>query len=116
MNKKQKIKIHQKYFLIIFLLICLTALFLIIFHPILIITKAITIFIMFMGIILVFLSLKLVQVYYEDIIDKNGPIIIPKAYGIGVTINPFNIYGKIIWYSLIIFLVGILIKIILTPV
>ncbi|MGX7023889.1 hypothetical protein [Vagococcus hydrophili] len=116
MDKKQKTKKYQKYILSTFLLICLPALFIITFHPNLIIAKSITAFIMVMAIILVILSLKLVQLFYEDITDKNGPVIIPKVYGIGVTVNPFNIYGKIIWFFIILLLICILIKIVFTPI
>lgn len=68
-----------------------------------------------MSIFLVYFSLKLTQTHYKNVASKYDPLFIPKFFGVGITINPFNFFGKLIWIGLIIFLITILISMIFTP-
>lgn len=115
-HKEKDNKKYQLYLMVILLLMFIPILFIPLFGKHVMVVKCIGIFVVLMSICLIYFSLKLVQTYYKDVADKNSPLFIPKAFGVGVTINPFNFWGKFIWLSLIIFLVGLVIKMILTPI
>ncbi|BAL61368.1 helix-turn-helix transcriptional regulator [Melissococcus plutonius] len=115
-HKEKENKKYQLYLMVILLLMFIPILFIPLFGKHVMVVKYIGIFVVLMSICLLYFSLKLVQTYYKDVADKNGPLFIPKAFGIGITINPFNFWGKVIWLSLIAFLVVLVIKMILTPI
>ncbi|AIM25442.1 helix-turn-helix domain-containing protein [Melissococcus plutonius] len=115
-HKEKENKKYQLYLMVILLLMFIPILFIPLFGKHVMVVKYIGIFVVLMSICLLYFSLKLVQTYYKDVADKNGPLFIPKAFGIWITINPFNFWGKVIWLSLIAFLVVLVIKMILTPI
>lgn len=114
----KKRKNYQLYLNAILCLILLLSLCIPLFHRYIKVIKYIGIFIVFMTILLVYTSLKITQSNYKNFFNKTnpGPLLIPKAYGVGITINPFHFLGKIFYFLFILFLIGLMIKMSLTPV
>lgn len=45
-------------------------------------------------------SFRILKEYYVGVIDEQGPLFVPRVYGIGFTINPYHKIGRIIWQAL----------------
>ncbi|WP_052004699.1 hypothetical protein [Agrilactobacillus composti] len=77
--------------------------------------KIIGIFSVAMTIPVLILSLKVLQSYYDKAELRHKPLLIPKAFGYGLSINPYHPAGKAIWFGIIVVVVILLIKMIVTP-
>lgn len=53
---------------------------------------------------------------YKDQKDNpTPPLWVPKVYGIGLSINPYHRFGKLIFILLAVLIVGIIISLLFTP-
>ncbi|MCP9332406.1 XRE family transcriptional regulator [Lentilactobacillus hilgardii] len=75
--------------------------------------KMIGILIMVLALILVPLSYFRVKSFYHG---DSKDLFVPKSMGVGITINPNNPLGKVIWVVIVLVLLYFLFKIMLTPV
>ncbi len=64
--------------------------------------------ILFLVFPLLFFSYLKYKTFFAAIDQKEQPLFIPKMYGIGISINPNHPIGKLIWFILILLLVGLL--------
>lgn len=62
--------------------------------------KVVTVTLMLLTEVILVMAYKLARYYYQGIFDKDAPLFVPKAIGIGFTINPYHRLGKYIWFGL----------------
>ena len=62
--------------------------------------KVVTVTLMLLTEVILVMAYKLAKYYYQGIFDENAPLFVPKAIGIGFTINPYHCLGKYIWFGL----------------
>ncbi|MEQ3507218.1 hypothetical protein [Enterococcus cecorum] len=60
--------------------------------------KVVTVTLMLLTEVILVMAYKLARYYYQGIFDKDAPLFVPKAIGIGFTINPYHRLGKYIWF------------------
>lgn len=73
------------------------------------IAKIIGVLLTGLALILNYLAFQLTKSYYAGLFDENSPLFIPKVFGVGITINPYNKIGRLIWIGLGIFIFFMLI-------
>lgn len=73
------------------------------------IAKIISVLLMVLTLLLIYLAYQLTKSYYAGLFDENSPLFIPKVFGVGITINPYNKIGRLIWIGLGIFIFFMLI-------
>lgn len=105
-NTKKANKKYSVLFVILTALIVLTSVVLI---PLVsnnkILLKSFTLFDLLLCIVLIHTAVKfskIVYQYYEGI--PNSPLWVPKVFGYGISINPYNKFGKIITIALLVIL------------
>ncbi|GKQ42423.1 hypothetical protein RD055328_03460 [Companilactobacillus sp. RD055328] len=80
---------------------------------------AFIIFIMLMIVPLIYLSYRKYLSFFKGVPDKIQPLMVPKAFGMGIGINPRHPLGKFIWWLMIILVLVVfglvLYQIITTP-
>ncbi|WP_243419891.1 hypothetical protein [Lactobacillus helveticus] len=68
-------------------------------------TKFVTVFILMLSIILIHVAVKFGKVVYQNYEGMpNPPLWVPKAFGYGISVNPYNKVGKIITIALTVIL------------
>lgn len=102
-------KANKKYSVLLVILTALILLISVIFIPLVsnneMLVKSFTLFDLVLCIILLHVAVrfgKIVYQYYDDI--PNSPLWVPKVFGYGISINPYNKFGKIITIALLIIL------------
>lgn len=53
--------------------------------------KVVTVTLMLLTEVILVMAYKLAKYYYQGIFDENAPLFVPKAIGIGFTINPYHL-------------------------
>lgn len=80
------------------------------------IAKWLGVFIAIMMLPALYFSWNILKIAYKDQKDiPNPPLWVPKVYGFGISINPYNRFGKWIMLLITIFIIGLSISIALTP-
>lgn len=102
-------KANKKYSVLLIILTVLILLISVVIIPLVtsnkILTKIVTAFILMLCIILIHVAVrfgKIVYKNYEGIPDS--PLWVPKAFGYGISVNPYNKVGKIITITLLVIL------------
>lgn len=116
MNKVQKDyelintkKANKKYSVLLIVLIVLIVLMAVVIIPLVTsnksLTKFVTVFILMLSIILIHVTVKFGKVVYQNYEGMpNPPLWVPKAFGYGISVNPYNKVGKIITIALTVIL------------
>lgn len=102
-------KANKKYSVLLVILTALIVLTSVILIPLVsnnkILLKSFTLFDLLLCIVLIHTAVKfgkIVYQYYEGI--PNSPLWVPKVFGYGISINPYNKFGKIITIALLVIL------------
>ena len=116
MNKVQKDyelintkKANKKYSVLLIVLTVLIVLMAVVIIPLVTsnksLTKFVTVFILMLSIILIHVAVKFGKVVYQNYEGMpNPPLWVPKAFGYGISVNPYNKVGKIITIALTVIL------------
>ncbi|MEF3843118.1 hypothetical protein RGT45_03315 [Enterococcus faecalis] len=65
---------------------------------------------------LLYFAWQILKIAYKDQKDNpTPPLWVPKVYGIGLSINPYHRFGKLIFILLAVLIVGIIISLLFTP-
>ena len=102
-------KANKKYSVLLVILTALIVLTSVVLIPLVsnskILLKSFTLFDLLLCIVLIHTAVKfskIVYQYYEGI--PNSPLWVPKVFGYGISINPYNKFGKIITIALLVIL------------
>lgn len=116
MNKVQKDyelinteKANKKYSVLLIVLTVLIVLMAVVIIPLVTsnksLTKFVTVFILMLSIILIHVAVKFGKVVYQNYEGMpNPPLWVPKSFGYGISVNPYNKVGKIITIALTVIL------------
>ncbi|TQA96310.1 hypothetical protein FKY92_15585, partial [Enterococcus faecalis] len=65
---------------------------------------------------LLYFAWQILKIAYKDQKDNPTSLLwVPKVYGIGLSINPYHRFGKLIFILLAVLIVGIIISLLFTP-
>ncbi|MBM9930221.1 hypothetical protein JMK98_06955 [Pediococcus pentosaceus] len=114
--EKKKLKSSQIGMTISLILVLLPVILIMMCHFSDSLVKWLGVFVVLMVLPILYFSWGILKIAYKDQKDvANPPLWVPKVYGFGISVNPYNRFGKLIMWCLVIFIIGLAIYIMQTP-